>query len=195
MGRSFILQNAFVSWGIHTHKHKLLQTAAIHLLYLAVLEGGSLKLRCDKGHTLSEGSRRRFTLASSSLWWLSAFPMGSLQFVSVLTWPILLLSVSLLWRSLVIEFNAWMDNSRWCHLKILNFITSATKSPFPNKVTIIVLGVNIYFCGPPFNPIHKINKGSGLRSPQVCTQVPPTCVHAVMIHGWYQVKFTWFWAT
>lgn len=49
-------------------QNRWLKTTAIDTLI--VLEAKSLKSRCTQSHVPSEGSRRKFSFASSSFWWL-----------------------------------------------------------------------------------------------------------------------------
>lgn len=76
-------------------------------------------------------------LASSSIWWLFAFP-GLWLPLSLFTWlsfHVSPLSAHLV-KILVIGFRSHLDNPGWSSLlKILKLITS-TKSFIPNKVTV-----------------------------------------------------------
>lgn len=125
---------------------------------LTLLESRSLKLRCQKGHILSQVSKGEsihcffqhwkllaFLRPHHSLSWGHIIPISSPIFTSS-PFPLCVSNLSLclsLTRALVIGLRAHPDKPEpSLHLKILNLITF-TKTFFPNKVTVIGSG-NIF---------------------------------------------------
>ena len=68
------LLSALVSQGCHSKVPQIVWLKTIEMCSLTVLEGKSLKLRCDRGHTASKVLKGGSFLASSSSRWLQPFP-------------------------------------------------------------------------------------------------------------------------
>lgn len=128
---------------------------------LTVVESRIPTSTCQLGCIPSGGPRKVSILASSTLWWLLAFPgfPGLYSHYSTLSLTLhclLCVSSSFLsyTRTLVIGLKAHLGNPRGSHFKILNYTCQDIFSSKGNIHRFWGLRHGCIFVGPQFNPWH-----------------------------------------